>query len=227
MSILTTPLILDVIVAALAVICFIVGWKRGLISTLLGLAGFAIALLGSWWASGKLAAVIYDRFMKDKLVDALSQKIANDAVESGTWGVLNGFINKILTGAAGESTGAASETIVDGMLAEPATALVRAILFIVLFLVLLLVVKLIARAFKGLNKVPVIGGVNRIGGGVIGLAEGLLFCYLVVAVVAIIVTLTADSLGWLNTGVIGESRLFSLLYNFNPLKAIADSGILS
>ncbi|MEA4911889.1 MAG: CvpA family protein, partial [Oscillospiraceae bacterium] len=208
-------------------VCFIISWKRGLVSTLLKLAGFAVSLLVGWWASGKLASLVYDRFLKDKLVDAVSQKVANDAASSGTLGVFSRFVNRILSAATQTDASAASDSIVDSMLAEPATAVVRAILFILLFFVMMLVVKLIIRLVRGLNKVPVLGGVNKLLGGVIGLAEGLLVCYILVAVVSVIVTLSAENLTWLNTELVNQSRVFSLLYNFNPLNAIADSGILT
>ncbi|MEA5050144.1 MAG: CvpA family protein [Oscillospiraceae bacterium] len=227
MNIALTPIVLDILTAVIVVICFIVSWKRGLVSTVIRLVGCAASILFGWWASGKLATIVYDRFLKDKLVDIVSQRVANQAVSSGTWGVLGRFVDRILSAATGTDTSAASETIVDNMLSQPATAVVRAILFILLFFLLMLVVKGLNRAFRGINKVPVLGGANKLLGGVIGIAEGLLVCYIAVAAVSLIVTLTNNSLTWLNTDLIDVSKLFSLLYHFNPIKAVTESGLLT
>lgn len=60
------------------------------------------------------------------------------------------------------------------------------IAFLVLFLLLSIAYRLFSGGFRWVNRVPVIGFFNRVGGGLLGAAIGIVFVYVIIAVVALI-----------------------------------------
>lgn len=70
---------------------------------------------------------------------------------------------------------------------EKAPELVGGIIaFLVLFLLLSIVFRLFAGSFRWINRIPVIGLFNRIGGGGLGALVGAVFIYIIIAGVALI-----------------------------------------
>lgn len=65
---------------------------------------------------------------------------------------------------------------------EQAPQIIAGILtFLILFLLLSLVFKLFSGSFRWINRVPVIGLLNRIWGGILGALVGLVFVYIIIA----------------------------------------------
>ena len=55
--------------------------------------------------------------------------------------------------------------------------------YVILFLVIYLVLRLILRLSNLINHIPILGGVNRIAGAVIGLAEGVIFLWVICMII--------------------------------------------
>ena len=121
------------------------------------------------------------------------------------------------------------QTFVSGTTADTARAveenfvapvikwLLKALIFIVLIFILRFVINPVSNAFKFVNKVPVVGPINAVLGALFGLVEGLIFMYVTAILVKAVVSLTGDSLIFLNSETIEQSKLFVLLYNFDVL----------
>lgn len=58
--------------------------------------------------------------------------------------------------------------------------------FLALFLILSLVFKLFSRGFRWINRIPVIGFFNRIGGVLLGAVIGAVFVYIIIAAVSLL-----------------------------------------
>ncbi len=58
--------------------------------------------------------------------------------------------------------------------------------FLVLFLFLSLIFRLFSGGFRWVNRIPVIGFFNRVGGGLLGAMVGAIFVYIIIAVVSLI-----------------------------------------
>ena len=86
-----------------------------------------------------------------------------------------------------------------------------------LFALLMCVLNLATKALKVLNKIPVIGGVNVILGVVLGAVEAAITVFLVCIGVQVTVTLTDNSLIFLNTMTIDQTILFRHVYYFDFL----------
>ena len=60
------------------------------------------------------------------------------------------------------------------------------IAFLAMFLILSLVFKLFSGGFRWINRIPVIGFFNRVGGLLLGTLIGIVFVYIIIAVIALI-----------------------------------------
>lgn len=70
---------------------------------------------------------------------------------------------------------------------EKAPQLIAGIItFLVLLLALTLIFRLFSRGFRWINRVPVIGFFNRLGGAALGVLVGLVFIYIIIAALALV-----------------------------------------
>lgn len=109
------------------------------------------------------------------------------------------------------------DSIMDHMIRPLFTLAVQTVAFIVIFAVVSAVIAIIANALKIVNKVPVVGSVNRVLGCVAGLVSGLLSVAVICIVVRFMVSLTDGSVIFLNNDTIGQTVLFRYFYDMGFL----------
>lgn len=96
---------------------------------------------------------------------------------------------------------------------------VRILCFILLFIVIYLVLRLIIRLSNLINHVPLLGGVNRLFGGIVGLAEGILFLWILCM---IIMMMSGTEFGASCVKVIRDSVFLNFIYEHNYLMDIVN-----
>lgn len=186
----TPAAIIDIIIVVVLALGLIVGLIRGLIHTLLGVVIFVVALVASAWIANAAAQPIADwvqpyveNFVLESLVDAGA--VAEEEVA-------------LVTGAADasllENFGDIAAEVVDKAIAAGMTALdealggiIQSIAYVVVFLLSVLVItwllRLITSPLRLVERIPVLGLVNRLGGAALGLVLGVMVCFLIAAVV--------------------------------------------
>ena len=97
---------------------------------------------------------------------------------------------------------------------------IKAGTYIVLMILVFLLIRLLLMLTRFINKVPIIGGVNRILGAILGLVEGLLIIW---ALCLIIMAFSATEFGVKCMDVINKSNVLSFIYNNNLLAQVAES----
>ncbi len=75
---------------------------------------------------------------------------------------------------------------VEAAVERAAELMAGVLLFVVLFVVFSILFRLLSGSFKAINKLPVIGLVNRLGGALIGLVIGVALCYLLVSMAQLV-----------------------------------------
>ena len=71
-------------------------------------------------------------------------------------------------------------------------------------------------AFKIFNKIPLLGGANKLAGGVAGFAIAGIDIIILSSLLSIIVVLSGNGFEWLNTDVIEGSKILAITMPFNP-----------
>lgn len=86
--------------------------------------------------------------------------------------------------------------------------------FLLTLLVVTIVVRSVVYAFGIISDLPVIGGLNRIAGGILGLGTGLVIVWVLLIVVTLLYTTEIGKICFEN---IGDSQLLTFLYEHNIL----------
>ncbi len=285
----------DVCVIGIFIIAIYCGAKKGLMKSVVMTVLIVASFIVSWFAAEAAGPFVYDKFIKDNIVDAFMESsknkdpagIVSSAISAGDYGVdmspddvnaiiesnpdffselassmrkngspeseenikssvessvtpmiLDVLLNDVVSSeyirhalnTVGEATSKVGEVVtafISGSREEVANTaeqnliapvliwMFKAIVFVVLMLVLRLIIGPVSNAFKAVNKIPIVGPVNVLFGGVLGAVEGAVVVYVISIIVKTAVNLTGSSLIFLNTQTINMTKLFIKFYNFD------------
>jgi uncharacterized membrane protein required for colicin V production len=91
----------------------------------------------------------------------------------------------------------------------------RPLVFVVVFVIVSIVANMLSKAIQmAVDKIPIVGNLNQILGGLLGLLEGGVMAYAAVTICALIIAVTGESLEWMNSAVIDKTFLVSLVYRY-------------
>ncbi len=177
-------LIFDLAVAAILLLCLIIGGARGFLRTLLSVVILVAALLGSGILANTLADPVTEwvtprvqQYMLDRLTDGRSDEAISAAAASDNE-TLAGLVDfDAITGIARKAMDSAVEAgknMLEGAVAGMVRSLVYGVLFLLSFLVLTLLLRLITSPLRLAERAPVLGALNRLAGAALGLCLGVL-----------------------------------------------------
>lgn len=116
-----------------------------------------------------------------------------------------------------ETSSSVKTAIINGIIEPTFIMATRTVIFIVIFAVVSIVLGLIASALKFVNKIPVLGGMNAVLGGAVGLVEGVITLCVVCIVARMIISLSGGNIVFMNEATIDSTLLFRVFYNFDFL----------
>ena len=106
--------------------------------------------------------------------------------------------------------------IVDPIIVTP----LRIVLFLLIFTIAAIVLEAIANATKIINHIPVLSSVNEFIGGALGLIKAILILLIICIAVQFLISVTNDSLVFINTYTIDKTLFFKYIYNFDLINFI-------
>lgn len=224
-------MILDLV--TVAVILFLIGLaaRKGFLRSLIELVGFGVSIAVAWMLSTSVGNWIYSNLLETPIKSAVSSWSQN-ASESAREAFAQ-MLGQYVSGGAGSSSfssGAmqtlsnavsAGGSIFQSALEQPVdllgAAIGRGIAFILIMIICLAAVRLIARISDLLKRVPIIGGINRLGGAVIGIAEAAIVIFVFCTLAAVLIPIFAVQQNPpITAEVIDKSYLFKFFYHANP-----------
>ena len=116
-----------------------------------------------------------------------------------------------------QSSGNPGKAVLDNVAKPIVLVPLRTIIFVVLFILIFIILSIVIKATSVINKLPLIGQLNSLLGGVAGLLQGLVIVFIVVIIAHMAVELTNNTLIFLNDMTINKSFAFSKIYNFSFL----------
>ena len=182
-----TPTVVDILVVAALVIFVIIGAKRGLMRSLLGVAVLVLALLGAAWCASHLT---------EPICQWMEPMVERRVVEESPLAGLNLHLPGALSGLFGSIRQAGRDFIVDRVL-EMIRPIVNAVVYVVVFVLLVVVLKLLSKLLRIVEKLPVIHSCNKIGGALLGLLSGI--------TVVFVALWAAEQFNWLPAEMIQSS----------------------
>ena len=91
---------------------------------------------------------------------------------------------------------------------------VNIISYVILLVLIYIVIRILLGLSRAINRMPIIGGVNKIAGAILGLAEGLLIIWCLGLIVMMI---SGTSFGMKAISVINDNAFLSFLYDKNGI----------
>ena len=180
----TISLSFDIAIAAILLLCLIVGGVRGFISSLLSVLILSAALLGSAILANTLADPVsswltprVEQYMLDRLTDGRSDEAVSAAAASDNAALAELVDFDAITGIAKRAMDSAVEAgknMLEGAVTGMIRSLAYGVLFLLSFLVLTLLLRLITSPLRLAERAPVLGTLNRLAGAALGLCLGVL-----------------------------------------------------
>ena len=220
----TISLIFDIAIAAILLLCLIVGGVRGFISSLLSVAVFAAALLGSAILANALADSVSDWLtprVEQYVLDRLTNGHGDEAVSAASDNeALAGLVDfDAITGIAKKAMDSAVEAgknMLEGAVTGMIRSLAYGLLFLVSFLVLTLLLRLLTSPLQLAARAPVLGAVNRLAGAALGLCLGVLAMFAAASVL--------QWTGLVDAATLRDTYLLKYFTQHSPMDIIAMLG---
>lgn len=199
--------ILDIATVAVLVIAASIGGKRGFVRSLTGFVILFVSVFGASLIALRLSAPVTD-WVLPMVQDAVWDKIRESV--SATMG----FLPRLAKGAAFGSSDAAVRIVV--------FRIVCTVLYIVGFAALRFALTIFVRPLTRLfNRIPLVGGINKLLGFVIGLVCGVLIVYVASWVLQSIELIKPQTIA--STHVLAFFANHSLVELFNRLLFVKDN----
>lgn len=156
------------------------------------------------------------RDVGDKLGETFSPSLRGMGkdLSAGSKDAVCGFMVSLITAAGGGTIG---DRLMNDIIEPTVMIPLKAVVFCVIFAVVSLILSILANISKVINKVPIISSVNGVLGALLGLLEAGVILILVCMITRLIISLTDDSLVFLNEITIEKTYIFRHLYAFDPL----------
>lgn len=181
--------ILDYILIALVVLMAVWGFRRGLLSGLIGTAKYAVGVPVSLFVNHQYYQAVYDKLVEPKALAKVQEKIAGASGVDTFMAALQEKMKALPQALQGDfdfaalekgSAKTAADFVMQQLVEPTACLLVKIALFLLSFIIIALICWLLSAMLrKKQGKKTVLTRTNSLLGGAFGLVKGCLFLVLV------------------------------------------------
>ena len=183
-------MVADIIIIAVFALLFFIDFKRGIAITILNVAGVALTGFLAYHISNFLASWGYTAFVQQTLTTNLQQMIDTQGINSAiansfsalpNWvmGMLGFFLSifgldsSVYTNdfQVPNSAAAAVSASVENLIQPVITGMFRLVIGVVISIIIFIIIKILVKKLARVFKIPVVKQINKLLGGVLGLAE--------------------------------------------------------
>ena len=204
--------------------------RKGLLAALVQIVGSLFSLIGAQQAAAWGSGALFDRFLagsfRERIAVSLSAGGAVDlaAIAERYAGFLPEPIRRqvvaaceqALAGLLTDNVLVMADTIVQEVIRPLLTPVFSVVLFFLCFAALRMVISLLVTVLGLVNRLPVLGAVNRGLGLAAGVAAGLADVFLLLCVVWALIVITGGNLPALNEQLLGGSIYYQTFSRINP-----------
>lgn len=192
-------MVADIIIIAVFALLFFIDFKRGIAITILNVAGVALTGFLAYHISNFLASWVYTAFVQQTLTTNLQQMIDTQGINSAiansfsalpNWvmGMLGFFLSifgldsSVYTNdfQVPNSAAAAVATSVENLIQPVITGMFRLVIGVVISIIIFIIIKILVKKLARVFKIPVVKQINKLLGGVLGLAEAAILVFFAV-----------------------------------------------
>lgn len=207
-------LVLDIILAALILISFIIGYKKGLVKSVWKIAALAITIVLVIALKNPVVSFLSGTTMADNINAKISETVH---IPSGGGVDISDSLNlpdflKVEVNSGIESAQGAVSSVNDAVAASLTTLFLTIITCVALFIIIRLILMAVYMIINGITEAPVIKGVNKFSGGLLGAVNMVFIIFLLLALVSLFAP--ADSQMY---EMIDKTYIVKYFYNYNIL----------
>ena len=217
--------LLDLIVLTIIAAVALISARRGFVRVVIESAGFIAAILITLTISTPLASLTYDKIIEPPIVSSVSSAAGESTsqVVDKTWDSLPGFVKnnseKIgiskekIDKSIGENIGEGAEAAVKSAsqnAVKPVVVRILSLIYSVFILIILLfLVKILAKFINRLFSFSLVGKMNRVLGGILGIPKGIIIAIAFCLIISLAVSFTSGGFLIFTKDAIDNSWFFS------------------
>ncbi|SCJ53049.1 Colicin V production protein [uncultured Ruminococcus sp.] len=192
-------MVADIIIIAVFALLFFIDFKRGIAITILNVAGVALTGFLAYHISNFLASWVYTAFVQQTLTTNLQQMIDTQGINSAiansfsalpNWvmGMLGFFLSIFGLDSSAytndfqvpNSAATAVSASVENLIQPVITGMFRLVIGVVISIIIFIIIKILVKKLARVFKIPVVKQINKLLGGVLGLAEAAILVFFAV-----------------------------------------------
>ncbi len=220
-------IIIDLIVVVIIAIMALISAKRGFVRVAIETLGFIAAIIVGLTLSTTLADVTYNKLIEPAIVSSVGSVAENATGDSAdeVWdsmpdfiknnadkvGINKDSIKQELTDNIGDSANEMIISISQNTIKPMAVSILKALYSVILILVLLVVVKFLARIVNKMFNVSILGKINNILGGSLGIIKGLIIAWIFCTALSLVISFTTNGIWIFNDSNIEKTYIFKFL----------------
>lgn len=185
-------IILDIIIIAIMAISIFLGYKRGLVKVAVKLCAFLIAIIVTFAFYKPVSNLIIDNTQLDEKIEDIIIENGTRELEESNENNKNNLLENMQEYMDNTVTEAQNE-IVEKAAKEISVRLINILVIVGLFIATRLVLIVLVFISDIITNIPVIKQFNEFGGVLYGIIRGLALIYVVLAIVFLIVSMSANS----------------------------------
>lgn len=231
----TAALIATIIVILFLLFCIFNGYRKGFLRIILTTLALVVTIV----AAG-LIAPHFSKFLQGTFIGTSVEKAIDSFIDKKIDGSTQSIINSVKAvqnqvidelplpeflkndiSEKNEKSGYMEygvNNFKEYLSSRLSTMVIDAISYVILLIVIYLIIRILLRVVGIIGRIPIIGGINRLFGAIIGFAEGLLVIW---CVCLIIMAISQTPLGVKVVDVINQSEVLKIIYNNNLLLSVA------
>ncbi len=200
--------------------------RRGFAAGIVQMVGSLISLVTASVAASRISPAVFENFFKNSLVEKTRQMLENQngadletLVERFAGFLPDSLKQNIIQAAGGLLDTAAPNaalTVVENVIAPLLVPIISIVVFFVTFALCRLIISLVVAMLTIVNRIPLVGSLNRLLGFVTGLGAGAVNVFILLcAAWALVVIMGGNNSAW-NEQMLQQSRFYQLFAPFNP-----------
>ena len=220
-------MVVDIVIILIVLFFVLIGKKRGFALSLLSTCSIILSIVISLFLYQPVETYLRENTeLKEQISNAIISSMNNEDKsdqestnenqqgESEGKGFFNSLINNYVN--LGKEKAEETKNQVVQQTAENITEnILKVLSFVIVYILVTLILLILKFALKIFTKLPVINQIDKIGGIILGFAEGVIIVYIIIAIISIVVPEKKD--GNISQRI-DESYIGRYVYNNNVIK---------
>lgn len=198
-------IILDIIILAIMAVSIFLGYKKGLVKVAVKLCAFLIAIVVTLLFYKPVSNIIinnteFDEKIENVIIENGTNKLeeSNEEKSDNFLESMKEYVNDTVTQTKNE--------IVENAAKEISVRIINILVIVGIFILTRLILILLVLISDAITSLPIIKQFNKLGGVLYGIIRGLVVIYVILTIVFLIVSMTANNniLTLVNSSIITE-----------------------